>query len=78
MKKLGTLMAAAMIFAGTATFAATPVHTAKAKATTAHATVKPAATKATTVNAKQEPAKPAAATHAKKMHKKHHAKKAAK
>jgi Tfp pilus assembly major pilin PilA len=68
MKKLGTLMAAALIFAGTATFAATPVHTAKA-----------ATAKTTTVNAKQQE-KPKATTtpHAHKAHKKHHAKKAEK
>lgn len=67
MKKLGILMAAAMIFAGTATFAAKPVHTAKATA------------KTTTVNAKQqEKPKAATAPHAKKAHKKHHMKKAAK
>ncbi len=68
MKKLGILMAAAMIFAGTATFAAKPVHTAKA-----------ATAKTTTVSAKQqEKPKTATAPHAKKAHKKHHVKKAAK
>lgn len=79
MKKLGTLMAAAMIFAGTATFAATPAHTAKAKTTTANTVAKPATMKAVTVTAKQEkPAtKPAPATQAKKTHKKHHAAKKA-
>lgn len=68
MKKIGTLMAAAMIFAGTATFAAAPVHAAKATTT-----------KTATVNAKQQE-KPKAVTtpHAKKAHKKHHVKKAAK
>jgi hypothetical protein len=81
MKKLGILMAAAMIFAGTATFAAAPVHTAKRTTTSTETrTVNKTATpKAATVNAKQQE-KPKASTtpHAKKAHKKHHVKKAAK
>lgn len=81
MKKLGTLMAAAMILAGTATFAATPAHTAK-KATTKTATMSASKTvtpKTATVNAKQQE-KPKATTtpQTKKAHKKHHVKKAAK
>jgi hypothetical protein len=72
MKKLGMMMAAAMILAGTATYANSvkPAHIAKAKTFTvvAHQEVKHAST----------PAKPATAadTH-KKAHKKHPMKKAA-
>jgi hypothetical protein len=59
MKKLGTLMAAAMILVGTAAFANT-THTTTAKAKTSVA-----------ANAKQEPAKKKTG---KKHHKKHHKK----
>lgn len=81
MKKLGILMAAAMIFAGTATFAATPAHTAKAATTrtTTSSLKKTATPKAVTINTKQqEKPKATTAPHAKKAHKKHHMKKAAK